>query len=79
MELKTPFFNVKWKIEIKRKSRIQSQDVSSLNLFSKDYPMAKKMIVYGGEKKMSFKNDIAIIPIHDFLTELPHILENKTP
>lgn len=41
-------------IEVKRSSRFRENDLSSLNEFLKDYPMAKAYLFYGGDNRYRF-------------------------
>lgn len=59
--------------EIKRTGKVTSSMTSALELFLKDYPMAKAYFVYGGSRTMR-EEDIDIIPIQDALKTLPDIL-----
>lgn len=60
-------------IEVKRGGRVRDDDLLGLWQFMKDYPMAKGMVVYGGEEKL-FRNGVSICPVGDFLKSLPEIL-----
>lgn len=55
-------------IEIKRGSRINETMFKGLNLFKKDYPEARCIFVYGGDKRQWF-DDIEAIPVTDFLRD----------
>ncbi|MDF1828319.1 MAG: AAA family ATPase [Legionellaceae bacterium] len=59
--------------EIKRKNNYQKSDLSGLNEFQKDYPMAKCYLIYGGDRK-EFMEHITIIPMAEALHELVDIL-----
>lgn len=56
-------------IEIKRKSSINSKDLSGLKAFMKDYPKTSAYILYGGKRVMR-DGKIQIIPIESFLRNI---------
>ncbi|WP_457554126.1 ATP-binding protein [Desulfobacula sp.] len=62
-------------IEVKRASKIRSQEFRGLRAFAKDYPMATLYMFYGGDKKSTIGN-IKLIPIKEAITSLPYILKN---
>lgn len=53
-------------IEVKRTSKLNPRDFHGLKAFSKDYPLAKCYLLYGGDRKL-FEGNIEVIPIEDFL------------
>lgn len=53
-------------IEVKRSNKIRKQDLQGLKLFSKEYPEAKKIILYLGEEER-LEQDIQILPVEIFL------------
>lgn len=55
-------------IEVKSGSRWREQDIDALLEYKKDYPKAKLILVYGGDKKDFFKN-VQIVPLKDFLLQ----------
>lgn len=55
-------------VEIKRGSRMNETMFKGLRLFKKDYPEARCIFVYGGDKKQWF-DDIEAIPVTDFLRD----------
>lgn len=55
--------------EIKRKARLSSNDFKSLKLFLEDYPMAKPVMLYGGNESY-FEGNIKVEPINNFLKNL---------
>lgn len=57
-------------IEVKQGSRFRSEDVRSLELFGEDYPMAKQVFAYGGERHFQH-GKIEVVPIEAFLKGLP--------
>lgn len=61
-------------IEVKRSAKIHSSDLRGLTSFLKDYPQAKAYFVYGGDQQR-WENGIEIIPIEQFLRQLPAILK----
>ena len=62
-------------IEVKRSHRLKEENYSALQLFKKDYPMAKCFYVYGGTKVQNYK-DISIVPYEDFFKNLKPLLIN---
>lgn len=60
-------------LEVKRSSRLSGTDFRGLKTFMKDYPMARGIMVYGGNQKMHDGN-IEIWPVADALQALPEIL-----
>lgn len=57
-------------IEVKRSDRLRSGDLSGLRTFLADYPMARAMIVYGGDRRFT-EDRIEHVPVATFLRELP--------
>jgi predicted AAA+ superfamily ATPase len=55
-------------VEVKRSSRFNEEMLKGLKTFKSDYPEARTVFVYGGNKKMNFQN-IEVIPIVDFLSD----------
>lgn len=53
-------------VEVKRTRTITSKHLGNLKLFLKDYPKAKGMILYGGDRLLWEKN-IVIIPVEKFI------------
>lgn len=53
-------------IEVKRSSRISDDMLKGLRAFKSDYPEARCVFIYGGDRQMQFQ-DIEVIPITDFL------------
>lgn len=60
-------------IEIKSKKDISSDDLYGLTSFIKDYPMAKGIMVYGGDHKR-YDKGIEILPMKEALLHLPALL-----
>lgn len=60
-------------IEVKRTSRLKSVDFAGLNLFLKDYPQARGIIVCGVTRK-EYHGAIEVWPVAEFLRKLPGIL-----
>lgn len=57
-------------IEVKRSDRIRKDDLETLHLFKRDYPMAELHFVYGGNE-FKVLNDVTIWPLGKFLKETP--------
>lgn len=66
--------------EIKRKMKVTDKDLKGLRAFSKDYPMAKLHLIYGGRRK-EYRDNADIIPMQDVLFMLKDILRGgpKSP
>ncbi len=60
-------------IEVKSGSRVRSEDLTALREFAADYPMARTTLVYGGTRRER-DGDIDVVPVGDFLRELPTTL-----
>lgn len=58
-----------WAIEVKNTKRILPQDTKSLEIFLKDYPMAKAILLYRGNEMIQ-KGNVTCIPCSKFLLEL---------
>jgi predicted AAA+ superfamily ATPase len=59
--------------EIKRKSKLSTQDFEGLRAFCEDYPMAKCTMLYGGTERY-VDRDINVIPFAQALSELKTVL-----
>lgn len=60
-------------IEVKRTGRLRSEYFRGLKAFASDYPKSKLLFIYGGQRRLS-QGNIDIIPIQDFLKNLPRFL-----
>ena len=58
--------NTFWAIEIKNSGKVRSEDLSGLAEFGQDYPMAKRLLLYRGERR-ELVNGILCLPVADFL------------
>jgi predicted AAA+ superfamily ATPase len=63
-------------IEVKRASSIRSRELSGLKTFAKDYPESTRYMFYGG-KRRKFRDDIALIPIEEALSDLPTLFKKQ--
>lgn len=63
--------------EIKRKTKLSIKDFRNLKAFSKDYPMAKLYLVYGG-KQREYHDNIETIPFVEMLKNLVELLSGIT-
>ncbi len=61
-------------IEVKSSSSFDKSDLRGLRSFAEDYPIAKLYLVYGGEHS-EYVDNITIMPVIDFLKNLPEILK----
>ena len=59
--------------EVKRTAKVRLKEFQGLKLFLKDYPMAKALYLYGGNRYYQ-EGNIEIIPIQDALVMLPEWL-----
>jgi len=61
-------------IEVKRSSRFRDADLAHLKAFLEDYPQAKGLLFYGGDKPYEF-GEIRVLPLAAALPGLPALLE----
>lgn len=59
--------------EIKRAAKVQNKSLKGLTEFGKDYPEAKKHLIYLGKHK-EYHGDITVIPFVEALKSLPELL-----
>jgi predicted AAA+ superfamily ATPase len=62
--------------EFKSSSRLREEDFKALDLFSEDYPKARRFIVYGGTESRSYKG-IHMIPVTYFFAHASSLLQGK--
>jgi predicted AAA+ superfamily ATPase len=62
--------------EVKHTDKLNSADFSGLKAFGKDYPEAKRYLVYAGTRK-AYHENIEVIPMNDALQKLPEILDGQ--
>lgn len=60
-------------IECKCSKRFTNQDLKSLLLFKKDFPVAKLFFIYGGEQELVV-DDVRVVPIKNFLKKMSEYL-----
>jgi hypothetical protein len=60
--------------EVKRASRLRSEDLKPLRAFLEDYPMARAWLVYTGSRVRT-EGEIRVIPMRVCLRELPDLLD----
>lgn len=61
-----------WAIEVKNSKNVYPQDIRNLCAFGEDYPEAKLLLLYRGDKTIKIKN-VLCLPIENFLRNLhPH-------
>jgi uncharacterized protein len=60
--------------EVKRTSRVRSDDLAAMEMFLKDYPMAEAYLVYGGVRTYQ-EGKIKILPVGDCIKNLGELLE----
>ena len=56
-------------IEVKHTARPNKADFAGLRLFGKDYPQARRILLYRGQERR-FEDDILVLPVDDFLMSL---------
>ena len=59
--------------EVKRSSRTGSEALSGLKAFLKDYPEARAILAYGGERRLQL-GPVEAWPLQVLLPELPRLL-----
>ncbi|MEM7816495.1 MAG: ATP-binding protein [Candidatus Aenigmatarchaeota archaeon] len=59
--------------EVKKTGKVNKEMLRGLKLFLRDYPFAKAYFIYGGERFL-FEDKIQIVPIENFLKQLPKFL-----
>lgn len=55
-------------IEVKRSAAIRSRDLRGLKAFGKDYPQARKLLIYGGQHRET-RDTIDLVPLTEFLLD----------
>lgn len=60
-------------MEIKRADTVNPADLRALREFKSDYPEARCLLLYGGERPLFF-DDIRVIPVRDALRDLDTLL-----
>jgi uncharacterized protein len=60
-------------IEVKRAATLRSKELGGLKSFLADYPAAKGLVFYGGERRRYIDN-LELIPLAEALPSLPEIL-----
>jgi predicted AAA+ superfamily ATPase len=60
-------------IEVKRNARFRDDDLATLRLFGRDYPMARRLLLYGGTREYDVKG-IRVLPLASALLDLPRLL-----
>jgi predicted AAA+ superfamily ATPase len=60
-------------IEVKRSARISKKNVAGLNLFKKDYPMARCFLFYGGNRR-EYWGEVEVWPLAEAIPSAEEIL-----
>jgi predicted AAA+ superfamily ATPase len=60
-------------IEVKLSSTIHPKDIQGLLTFKEEFPDAKLLLFYGGERRL-YVDGIEVIPVRDALSTLPELL-----
>jgi predicted AAA+ superfamily ATPase len=58
-----------WAIEVKNSARIRVEDLTGLAAFGEDYPIAKRILIYRGERRL-VQSGIICLPCGNFLSGL---------
>jgi len=58
-----------WAIEVKNARRIRPEDLRGLRAFGKDYPQARRILLYRGSARLD-RDGIPCVPCEDFLRQL---------
>jgi uncharacterized protein len=61
-------------IEVKRTRRISDSDLSGLELFASDYPQARCVLLYGGDRR-EYRRGIELVPLEEGLPTLSGLLQ----
>lgn len=65
-------------IEVKRSRRLARADLAGMSLFRSDYPSARCVVLFGGERR-EYREGIELVPIEEGLAELAEILVGPSP
>ena len=60
-------------IEVKRRRTIRSSDLRGLRRFAADYPMARCVLLFGGDRR-EFRGRIELLPLAEALADPARIL-----
>lgn len=60
-------------VEVKRSRSVRPADLSGLRAFLRDYPMARAVLLYGGERR-EYRNGIELLPVAEGLADPSRIL-----
>ncbi len=61
-------------IEVKRTTRLRGRDLRGLRAFRADYPMARALMLCGGDREESREGGIELIPLNRFLHAAAQVL-----
>ena len=64
-------------IEVKSSKTVHPSDLKGLQLFKKEFPIAKLFLIYGGNEKL-FQGDVEILPVMDLLPRLSAFLQHES-
>lgn len=65
-----------WAFEIKRSGRYTRKDFAGLKAFLKDYPEARAVFIYGGERPMQ-EGNIEVLPAEQAISNLANLISNS--
>jgi len=60
-------------VEVKRTSRLRQEDLATLRLLGEDYPMARRVLLYGGAREYAV-DGIRVLPLGSALPQLRTLL-----
>jgi predicted AAA+ superfamily ATPase len=60
-------------IEVTRGRRVARGDVAGLRAFASDYPAARRLLLYRGDRRLTI-DGIDVVPVDEFLSRLPQVL-----
>ena len=64
--------------EVKRASRVRSEDLKGLRAFQEDYPPAQLWLLYGGDRAY-LDGGVNVLPFAEAIRRLPEILSGRSP
>ncbi|MEM7495194.1 MAG: ATP-binding protein [Myxococcota bacterium] len=60
-------------IEVKRRSHVRRSDLRGLQAFGREYPQARRLLLYGGDRRL-YEGEISLVPVGEALLSLPDLL-----
>jgi len=62
-----------WAFEVKRRGKASPEDASGLRAFKRDFPKARCLLVYGGDRRLQWEG-VEVWPMESLLRDLPKLL-----